>query len=328
MSTRTKQACLQLLMVAFQATLITMSSSAGLQYNFYSSSCPNAEQTVRNGMIDADPTMPAAFLRLLFHDCFVMGCDASILLDPTKANGQPEKTAIPLRGYEAVNKIKAAVEDVCPGTVSRADVLAFAPRDSVARSAGFTFPIPAGRRDGTVSSAFSVFSGIPSPFFNAQQLIDSFAAKNLSVDDLVALSGAHSIGVAHCSAFASRLRPTVDPSLDPAQLNATCPGGGARHAEKPVLPERAGRAGAAHLGRGAADPGRHGGEGERERGRRDGVDGAVCGGDGENGRHRGAHGGSGGGQDSGGSATSPTAKMTFSHKHGMAGLESKIFFYF
>ncbi|PUZ57102.1 hypothetical protein GQ55_5G401200 [Panicum hallii var. hallii] len=240
-----KQACLQLLMVAFQATLITMSSSAGLQYDFYSSSCPNAEQTVRNvvnGMIDADPTMPAAFLRLLFHDCFVMGCDASILLDPTKANGQPEKTAIPLRGYEAVNKIKAAVEDVCPGKVSCADILAFAARDSVARSGGFTFPIPSGRRDGTVSSAFSVFSGIPSPFFNAQQLIDSFAAKNLSVDDLVALSGAHSIGVSHCSAFANRLRPTVDPSLDPAyaaQLNATCPAGGADRAvnNSPVAPD-------------------------------------------------------------------------------------------
>ncbi|CAO2207955.1 unnamed protein product [Urochloa humidicola] len=86
-----KLACLQLLTVAFQATLITV-SSAGLQYNFYSSSCPNAEATVRNvvnGMIDADATMPAAFIRLLFHDCFVMGCDASILLDPTAANGQP-----------------------------------------------------------------------------------------------------------------------------------------------------------------------------------------------------------------------------------------------
>jgi peroxidase len=134
-----------------------------------------------------------------------------------------------------VNKIKAAVEDVCPGKVSCADILAFAARDSVARSAGFTFPIPSGRRDGTASSAISVFSGIPSPFFSAQQLIDSFAAKNLSVDDLVALSGAHSIGVAHCSAFASRLRPTVDPSLDPAQLNATCPGGGADRAAPDTL---------------------------------------------------------------------------------------------
>ncbi|RLM93963.1 peroxidase 1-like [Panicum miliaceum] len=210
-----KQACLQLLMVAFQATLVTMSSSAGLQYDFYSSSCPNAEQTVRNvvnGMIDADQTMPAAFLRLLFHDCFVMGCDASILLDPTKAN-------------EAVNKIKAAVEDVCSGKVSCADILAFAARDSVARSGGFTFPIPSGRRDGTVSSAFS-------------QLIDSFAAKNLSVDDLVALSGAHSIGVSHCSAFANRLRPTVDPAYA-AQLNATCPAGGADRAvnNSPVAPD-------------------------------------------------------------------------------------------
>jgi peroxidase len=140
-----------------------------------------------------------------------------------------------------VNKIKAAVESICPGKVSCADILVFAARDSVARSAGFTFPIPSGRRDGTSSSAFSVFSSIPSPFFGAQQLVDSFAAKNLSVDDLVALSGAHSIGVAHCSAFTNRLRPTVDPSLDPAyaaELNTTCPSGGADRAvnNSPLAP--------------------------------------------------------------------------------------------
>ncbi|CAL4964023.1 unnamed protein product [Urochloa decumbens] len=244
MRTRMKlMACLQLLMVAFQATLITM-SSAGLQYNFYGSTCSNAEATVKNvvdDMIDADPTMAAAFIRLLFHDCFVMGCDASILLDPSAANGQPEKSAIPLRGYDAVNRIKAAVEAICPGKVSCADILALAARDSVAKAAGFTFLIPSGRRDGTASSAFSVFSSIPSPFFNAQQLVDSFAAKNLTVNDLVALSGAHSIGVAHCSAFTNRLRPTVDPSLDPAyaaELNATCPGGAADRVvnNSPVAP--------------------------------------------------------------------------------------------
>ncbi|KAL6626317.1 hypothetical protein ACP70R_030043 [Stipagrostis hirtigluma subsp. patula] len=244
MSRRMKLACLQLLMVAFQATLITM-SYAGLQYNFYSSSCPNAEQTVRNvvyKMIDADPTMPAAFIRLLFHDCFVMGCDASILLDPTKANGQPEKTAIPLRGYDAVNKIKAAVEAVCPGKVSCADILAFAARDSVARSAGFSFPVPSGRRDGNVSSAFAVFSGVPSPFFDAQQLVDSFAAKGLTADDLVALSAAHSIGTARCSGFTNRLYPTVDPALDAAyaaELRGACPEGGPDRAvnNSPVAPD-------------------------------------------------------------------------------------------
>ena len=128
-----------------------------------------------------------------------------------------------------MNKIKAAVENVCPGKVSCADILAFAARDSVARSAGFTFPIPSGRRDGTASSAISVFSGIPSPFFSAQQLIDSFAAKNLSVDDLVALSGAHSFGQTHCSFVTPRLYPAADPTLNgtlAAALVQACPRGG------------------------------------------------------------------------------------------------------
>ena len=160
----------------------------------------------------------------------MQGCDASILLDPTKANGSPEKTAIPLRGYDAVNKIKAAVEAVCPGKVSCADILAFAARDSVAKSGGFVYPVPSGRRDGNVSSAFSVFSSIPSPFFDAGELVQSFAAKGLTVDDLVALSGAHSIGTAHCSGFKNRLYPTVDASLDAsyaAALRAACPDGSA-----------------------------------------------------------------------------------------------------
>lgn len=75
----TKLTCLQLLMVAFQAALITM-SSAGLQYNYYSSSCTNAEKTIRNfvySAIDADPSKAAAFIRLHFHDCFVNVCNES-----------------------------------------------------------------------------------------------------------------------------------------------------------------------------------------------------------------------------------------------------------
>jgi peroxidase len=65
---------MQLLMVAFLATLITR-SSAGLQYDFYNSSCPNAEETIKNvvnGLIDANPSVAAALIRLFFHDCFVL----------------------------------------------------------------------------------------------------------------------------------------------------------------------------------------------------------------------------------------------------------------
>ena len=62
------------LLMAFMAAALSSVSLAGLQYDFYSSSCPNAEKTVRNvveGMIYNDPSMGAAFIRLFFHDCFV-----------------------------------------------------------------------------------------------------------------------------------------------------------------------------------------------------------------------------------------------------------------
>jgi hypothetical protein len=69
-----------MLMAFAMAAAVTMSSvppasgTTTLQYDFYSSSCPKAEETVRNvvePMIFNDPTMGAAFIRLFFHDCFV-----------------------------------------------------------------------------------------------------------------------------------------------------------------------------------------------------------------------------------------------------------------
>lgn len=62
------------------------------------------------------------------------GCDASVLLDDT-ANFTGEQTAganaNSLRGMDVIDTIKSQVENVCPATVSCADILAVAARDSV-----------------------------------------------------------------------------------------------------------------------------------------------------------------------------------------------------
>jgi peroxidase len=62
------------------------------------------------------------------------GCDASVLLSDT-ASFTGEQGANPnvasIRGLGVIDDIKARVETLCPQTVSCADILAVAARDSV-----------------------------------------------------------------------------------------------------------------------------------------------------------------------------------------------------
>ncbi|BAT02846.1 Os07g0639500 [Oryza sativa Japonica Group] len=66
----------------------------------YRRSCPKAEALVRAEVKKAvvkNAGAGAGLIRMLFHDCFVEGCDASVLLDPTPANPRPEKLGPPPR---------------------------------------------------------------------------------------------------------------------------------------------------------------------------------------------------------------------------------------
>ncbi|KAJ1283265.1 hypothetical protein BS78_03G115500 [Paspalum vaginatum] len=209
-----------------------LESNPGLAYNFYQKTCPSVDSIVRSvtwKMVAADSRLPGRLLRLHFHDCFVKGCDASILLD----NAQSEKTAGPnqsVAGYEVIDAIKAQLEQACPGVVSCADIVALAARDAVSyQFQASLWQVETGRRDGTVSLASNT-NALPSPFAGFAGLLQSFAARGLNLTDLVALSGAHTIGVASCSSVTPRLyqgnATSVDPMLDgkyAQSLMSSCP---------------------------------------------------------------------------------------------------------
>ena len=105
------------------------------------------------------------------------------------------------------------------------------------QSSGPHWAVELGRLDGLVSKAGSVAGRLPGPDMRVADLAALFARHNLTTLDMVALSGAHTVGFAHCTRFTGRLyrhgavgdgdgAHAVDPSYDPAyarQLMAACP---------------------------------------------------------------------------------------------------------
>uniref|UniRef100_A0A453RRN8 Plant heme peroxidase family profile domain-containing protein n=1 Tax=Aegilops tauschii subsp. strangulata TaxID=200361 RepID=A0A453RRN8_AEGTS len=66
-----------------------------------------------------------------------------------------------------------------------------------------------------------------SPFLNASALISLFGTHGFNVQDMVALSGRHTLGVAHCPSFTPRLKfeaATLDAGFA-SSLVATCSNG-------------------------------------------------------------------------------------------------------
>ncbi|KAI3508075.1 hypothetical protein L1887_23075 [Cichorium endivia] len=217
---------------------LVINSEAKIEVGFYSKSCPTAEFIVKDEVAKAyfqDRGLAAGLVRLHFHDCFVRGCDASVLIDSTPSN-KAEKDSLfnnpSLRGLDVIDKAKARLESLCPKVVSCADIIAFAARDSIEITGGQGYDVPAGRRDGRVSQIADT-KALPPATSNLNQLTQMFATHGLTQEEMVTLSGAHTIGRSHCTSFASRLYNfsslvDQDPDLNnlyASKLKQECPKG-------------------------------------------------------------------------------------------------------
>ncbi|XP_068649101.1 peroxidase 43-like [Aristolochia californica] len=206
-----------------------------LMVRFYSSTCPNAEDIIISVVSDAvqrDPTIAAALLRLHYHDCFVRGCDGSVLIRRPQAEMESPNHA-GLRGFQMIEDAKTQLETECPGTVSCADIVALAARDSIVLSNGPSYQVPTGRRDGRISNV-SDADNMPEVEDSIQEIKAKFFQKGLSEKDLVLLSAAHTIGTTACFFLQRRLYDFTpgsgsDPSINPEflpELMARCPKNG------------------------------------------------------------------------------------------------------
>src|SRR6185369_16794655 len=107
------------------------------------------------------------------------GCDASVLIDPSHVNPDPEKGSPAnggLCGLEVIDDAKRRLEGACLGTVSCADILAFAARDAcnVLSAGAINYGVPAGRRDGLASAAPDATGSLPPPFARLDRLTELF----------------------------------------------------------------------------------------------------------------------------------------------------------
>ncbi|XP_075667029.1 peroxidase 27-like [Castanea sativa] len=211
----------------FVIFVLDTANAQGLKVGFYAKTCPEAEIIVKEVIsqtISEAPSLAGPLLRMHFHDCFVRGCEGSVLLN--SSTKQAEKDAVPnlsLRGFQIIDKVKSALEKACPGVVSCADIVALVARDVVAASKGPSWEVETGRRDGIISNLTEALLNLIPPFANITTLKNDFQQKGLSVKDLVVLSGGHTIGTSHCSSFTNRLYNftgkgivgDADPTLDP-----------------------------------------------------------------------------------------------------------------
>ncbi|PRQ40512.1 putative peroxidase [Rosa chinensis] len=216
-----------------------LASDPPLTLDYYASNCPTLFDIVKKEMeceVLSDPRNAALIVRLHFHDCFVQGCDGSVLLDDTislKGEKKASTNINSLKGFRIIDRIKNKLESECPGIVSCADILTIAARDAVILVGGPYWDVPLGRKDSITASPELAETNLPTPEEGLTSIISKFLYQGLSVTDVVALS-AHTIGMARCQNVRARIYGDYESTsgIDPlsgsylSSLRSTCPIGG------------------------------------------------------------------------------------------------------
>ncbi|KAL3654349.1 Peroxidase 11 [Castilleja foliolosa] len=208
----TKGFVLHCLVLSFCMVFSSLKASEPpLILDYYEKTCPTVLEIVRKEMecaVLSDPRNAASILRLHFHDCFVQGCDGSVLLDNTitlKGEKKAPNNIHALKGFRIIDRIKNKLESECPGTVSCADILTVAARDAVILVGGPYWAVPLGRQDSKTAGYELTETNLPTADDGLFSIITKFIYQGLSVTDMVALSGAHTIGMARCTNFRNRI---------------------------------------------------------------------------------------------------------------------------
>ncbi|XWS68931.1 hypothetical protein CRYUN_Cryun04dG0135700 [Craigia yunnanensis] len=216
------------LVILFSFLSLLPSTHSQLSTYYYNTTCPQFHNIMQRIISDKQPSSPttaAAILRVFFHDCIVNGCDASILIASNAFNNSEldADTNLSLAGdaFDLIVRAKTALELQCPGVVSCSDILALSARDLVIMVGGPFYEVLLGRKDSKVSDPSIVERNLPKTKMSISRLLSLFSTKGFSVEEMVALVGAHTIGFSHCKEFANRIfnfskTSEFDPSYHPA----------------------------------------------------------------------------------------------------------------
>jgi peroxidase len=248
-------------LVSFVAVFLISSPTAAaaeLSVDFHAASCPSLEAIVSSSVqaaLQQEIALAAGLLRIFFHDCLpqartqehtpifartyeqqcctqlnmlhmhVQGCDASVYLrgGSNSEQGMGPNLTLQPRALQLVDDIRAKVHAACGPTVSCADISALATRDAVVVSGGPSYAVSLGQKDSLAPAPVRLVNQLPGPGTSSvQALLDKFGSKGLrEAADLVALSGAHTVGRAHCDFFRDRAARQDDTFSKKLAVNCT-----------------------------------------------------------------------------------------------------------